>query len=43
MGIETDLFILFSIIIGGFLIADLAYFNRKAHKIEPKSSPEFPN
>ena len=38
MGIETDLFILFSIVIGGFLIADLAYFNRKAHKIEPKSA-----
>ncbi len=38
MSIESDLFILFSIVIGGFLIADLAYFNRKAHKIEPKSA-----
>ena len=38
MGIETDLFILFSFIIGGFLIADLAYFNRKAHKISPQSA-----
>ncbi len=38
MGIETDLFIVFSVIIAGFLVADLAYFNRRAHKIEPKSA-----
>lgn len=38
MNIELNLFILFSIIVGGFLIADLGYFNRKAHKIEPKSA-----
>lgn len=38
MNIESNLFILFSIIVGGFLIADLGYFNRKAHKIEPKDA-----
>jgi tellurite resistance protein TerC len=38
MDIQNNLFILFSIIIVGFLIADLGYFNRKAHKIEPKSA-----
>lgn len=38
MNIEGNLFILFSIIVGGFLIADLGYFNRKAHKIEPKDA-----
>src|SRR3990167_329378 len=38
MDIQNNLFILFSVIIGGFLIADLGYFNRKAHKIEPKSA-----
>ncbi|CAN5226010.1 TerC family protein [soil metagenome] len=38
MGVETDLFILFSVIIGGFLVADLAFFNRSDHKIAPKSA-----
>ncbi len=38
MNIESNLFILFSIIVGGFLIADLGYFNRKAHRIEPKDA-----
>lgn len=38
MNIENNLFILFSIIVGGFLIADLGYFNRKAHRIEPKDA-----
>lgn len=38
MTAQTDLFLLFGIIIGGFLIADLGYFNRRAHKIEPKSA-----
>src|SRR3989344_9148864 len=38
MDIQNNLFILFSVIIGGFLIADLGYFNRKAHKIEPRSA-----
>lgn len=38
MNVETNLFVLFGIIIAGFLVADLGYFNRKAHKIEPKSA-----
>lgn len=38
MGIETNLFVLFAIIVGGFLVLDLGYFNRKAHKIEPRSA-----
>ncbi|MBP7967777.1 TerC/Alx family metal homeostasis membrane protein [Candidatus Woesebacteria bacterium] len=38
MGIETDLFLVFGVIIAGFLVADLAYFNRRAHKIEPRSA-----
>jgi len=38
MDIQTNLLILFSIVVGGFLIADLGYFNRKAHRIEPKSA-----
>jgi tellurite resistance protein TerC len=38
MDIQNNLFLLFSIIIVGFLVADLGYFNRKAHKIEPKSA-----
>jgi tellurite resistance protein TerC len=36
--IQNNLFILFSILIVGFLIADLGYFNRKAHKISPRSA-----
>ena len=38
MGEQTNLFIIFSIIIVGFLVADLGYFNRRAHKISPKSA-----
>lgn len=38
MDVQNNLFLLFGIIVGGFLIADLGYFNRKAHKIEPKSA-----
>ena len=38
MGIESNLFIIFAIIVGGFLVLDLAYFNRKAHKISPKEA-----
>ncbi len=38
MDTQANLFILFSIIITGFLIADLGYFNRKAHRIEPKEA-----
>ncbi len=34
MDIQTKLFILFSVIIVGFLALDLGYFNRKSHKIE---------
>jgi tellurite resistance protein TerC len=36
MSPETSLFIVFSIIIIGFLAVDLGYFNRKSHKIEFK-------
>lgn len=38
MEIQQNLFILFSIVIVGFLILDLGYFNRKAHKISPKEA-----
>lgn len=38
MGIQNELWIVFSVVIVGFLVADLGYFNRKAHKIEPKSA-----
>lgn len=32
------LFIIFAVTVVGFLVADLGYFNRKAHKIGPKSA-----
>lgn len=38
MGAQTELFILFSIIIVGFLAIDLGYFNRRSHRIEPKEA-----
>lgn len=38
MATQTNLIILFGIIIVGFLIVDLGYFNRKSHKIEFKSA-----
>ncbi len=38
MEIQSELWIVFSVVIVGFLVADLGYFNRKAHKIEPKSA-----
>lgn len=38
MNIEQNLFLLFGIIVVGFLILDLGYFNRKAHKITPKDA-----
>jgi tellurite resistance protein TerC len=38
MQIYQNLFLLFTIVVGGFLIADLFYFNRKAHVIKPKSA-----
>lgn len=36
MDAQTNLIILFGIIIAGFLIVDLGYFNRKSHKVEFK-------
>lgn len=38
MDVQTNLLILFGIVIIGFLVADLGYFNRQAHKISPKSA-----
>lgn len=38
MDIQNILFIVFSVIIGAFLVADLGFFNRKAHKIGFKSA-----
>lgn len=38
MDIQSNLFLLFGVVITGFLIADLGFFNRRAHKIEPKSA-----
>ena len=38
MDVQNNLLILFGIIIVGFLVADLGYFNRQAHKISPKSA-----
>lgn len=35
---QTILWIIFAVIIAGFLIADLGYFNRKAHKVTTKSA-----
>lgn len=38
MDIHNNLLIIFAVTIIGFLVADLGYFNRKAHKIGPKSA-----
>jgi tellurite resistance protein TerC len=38
MDIQSNLFILFSVVVIGFLIADLGFFNRSAHRISPKSA-----
>ncbi len=38
MGAETNLLILFGILIVSFLVLDLGYFNRKAHKVSPKAA-----
>ncbi len=38
MDVQQNLFIVFSIVVVGFLVADLGYFNRKAHKIGPQSA-----
>lgn len=34
MGVETNLFILFAVIVALFLIVDLGFLNKKSHKIE---------
>lgn len=36
--IEFNLFLLFSVVVIAFLIADLGFFNKRAHKISPKSA-----
>jgi len=36
--IQNIFLILFSVIIGAFMIADLGYFNKKAHRISPQSA-----
>lgn len=38
MSPETNLFIVFSVVIIGFLAIDLGYFNKKSHKIEFKAA-----
>lgn len=38
MDTQTGLLILFGIVIVAFLIIDLGFFNKKAHKIEPRSA-----
>lgn len=38
MDVQNYLFILFSIVIVGFLIADLGYFNKTSHRIAPKAA-----
>lgn len=38
MEIQSELLIVFAVVVIGFLIADLGFFNRKAHKISPKSA-----
>ncbi|MFA6424398.1 MAG: TerC/Alx family metal homeostasis membrane protein [Candidatus Magasanikbacteria bacterium] len=38
MVMQNYLFILFSVVVVGFLIADLGYFNKTNHRIEPKSA-----
>lgn len=35
---QSSLFTVFAVIVVGFLVADLAYFNRQAHKVEQKSA-----
>lgn len=38
MDIQTNLFILFGVVVSLFLVVDLGFFNRKSHKIEFKSA-----
>lgn len=37
-GEQGSLMLVFSVVIIGFLVADLGYFNRRAHKVSPKSA-----
>ncbi len=38
MSTQSYLFLVFAVTIIGFLVADLGYFSRKAHKVEPKAA-----
>lgn len=38
MDIHAELFALFAVVIGAFLVFDLGYFNKKAHVITPRSA-----
>ena len=38
MSVESYLSVLFGVIIIGFLILDLGYFNKKSHRISPKEA-----
>ncbi len=38
MDVQGNLLILFCVVVLGFLIADLGYFNRKSHKITPRAA-----
>ncbi|MDO8269595.1 MAG: TerC/Alx family metal homeostasis membrane protein [Candidatus Levybacteria bacterium] len=38
MDVQANLFLIFGITVVAFLVADLGYFNRKAHKVSPKSA-----
>lgn len=38
VGVQLNLFILFGILVGGFLVFDLGFLNRKAHEITTKSA-----
>lgn len=38
MDIQSNLLLIFGVVVVGFLVADLGYFNRSAHKISPKSA-----
>jgi tellurite resistance protein TerC len=38
MDIQNNLLILFGVVISAFLVADLGFFNKKAHKIEPRAA-----
>ncbi len=38
MDVQSNLLLIFGVVVVGFLVADLGYFNRSAHKISPKSA-----